>query len=140
MQIAPTYFPFLTAGLLPHCLQHHSEKGLGCFGLKQGQLLSDVYMLLKSQFQKCLFIRYLQSFPSDYDRVVIGVSVMMRFKHCEAEDSIKKKVKKEKKSDNVYLPDKHKQRTQDISIRNKTNRATAFRGFLTRMVYLKHDI
>ena len=27
MQISPTCFPFLTAGRLPHCLQHHSEKG-----------------------------------------------------------------------------------------------------------------
>ena len=27
VQIAPTCFPFLTAGLLPHCLQHHSGKG-----------------------------------------------------------------------------------------------------------------
>ena len=27
VQIAPVCFPFLTADLLPHCLQHHSEKG-----------------------------------------------------------------------------------------------------------------
>ena len=47
VQIAPTCFLFLTAGLLPHCLQHHTVKGSTggsqrCFVLKQGQLLSDV--------------------------------------------------------------------------------------------------
>ena len=46
VQIAPICFPFLTAGLPPLCLKHHSEKGSTeghrCFVLRQRQLQSDV--------------------------------------------------------------------------------------------------